>query len=150
MSVVRKYFDLNDRARKAQKEKGTSLVLKGVPEVFKSETGCHLEWDSPAVESTENPSRMSLTRQILMYVGVFVGVLFSTAVSHFRSGEEITLVMTLGEVVASAVIALVIIPLVYEKLQLYPKAPFIVQFGLFVQNGVFWHVLIELVLKGVF
>ncbi|KYK31124.1 MAG: hypothetical protein AYK19_17260 [Theionarchaea archaeon DG-70-1] len=147
---MRKYFDLNNRAQKAQKEKGTSLVLQGIPEVFSSETGCHLEWNSPAVERKENPRRMSLTRQILMYVGVFVGVLFSTAVSHFKSGEEITLAMTLGEVVAAAVIALVIMPLVYEKLQLYSKAPLIVQFGLFVQNGVFWHVLIELVLKGVF
>jgi len=150
MSVMRKYFDLNDRAQKAQKDNGTALILQGLPEVLSSETGCHLEWNSPAVQRKENHSRMSLTRQILMYVGVFIGVLFSTAVSHFRSGEEITLAMTLGEIVASAVIALVIMPLVYEKLQLYPKAPFIVQFGLFVQNGVFWHVLIELVLKGVF
>ncbi|MBU7028793.1 MAG: hypothetical protein HXS48_17800 [Theionarchaea archaeon] len=149
MSVMKKYFDLNYRARKAWKN-GTAVVLQGTPKVFKSETGCHLEWNSPVLQSTENPGHMSLTRQILMYVGVFVGVLFSTAVSHFRSGEEITLAMTLGEVVAAAVIAFVIIPLVYEKLQLYPKAPFIVQFGLFVQNGVFWHVLIELVLKGVF
>ncbi|KYK31911.1 MAG: hypothetical protein AYK19_03610 [Theionarchaea archaeon DG-70-1] len=149
MSVARKYFDLNDRAEKGKKDNGT-VILQGTPEVLSSETGCHLEWNSPVVQSTENPSCMSLTRQILMYVGVFVGVLFSTVVSHFRSGEEITLAMTIGEVVAAAIIALVIIPLVYEKLQLYPKAPFIVQFGLFVQNGVFWHVLIELVLEGVF
>jgi hypothetical protein len=76
-----------------------------------------------------------------MYVGTFIGVLLSTAVTHFRSGN--TLTFTLGEVVVSAVIALVIIPVVYEKLQLNPEAPFIVQFGIFVQNGVFWHVLID-------
>jgi hypothetical protein len=63
-------------------------------------------------------------------------------VAHFRSGS-IDLTITAGEIILSAVIALVIIPLVYEKLNLNPGAPFIVQFGLFVQNGVFWHVLID-------
>ena len=77
-----------------------------------------------------------------MYCGTFLGVLLSTAVAHFRSGN-VDMTITLGEVIASAVIAFVIIPLVYEKLSLNPKAPFIVQFGLFVQNGVFWHVLID-------
>jgi hypothetical protein len=35
------------------------------------------------------------------------------------------------------------IPVVYEKLTLNPHAPFIVQFAIFVQNGVFWHMLID-------
>ncbi|MBU7038616.1 MAG: hypothetical protein HXS52_11850 [Theionarchaea archaeon] len=30
-----------------------------------------------------------------------------------------------------------------EKLNLNPDAPFIVQFAIFVQNGVFWHMLID-------
>ena len=34
------------------------------------------------------------------------------------------------------------IPVVYEKLQLNPGVPFVVQFGLFVQTGVFWHIII--------
>jgi len=36
----------------------------------------------------------------------------------------------------------VIIPVVFEKLSVRPDAPFIVRFGLFVQNGVFWQVII--------
>jgi hypothetical protein len=66
----------------------------------------------------------------------------STAVTHFRFGNT-DLTITLGEVILSAVIAFIIVPLVYEKLMLNPKAPFIVQFGLFVQNGVFWHILVD-------
>ena len=129
---MKEYFNLNERARKAWNN-GTGVT--GLPEVV-SETGCHHQ-ENPA----EVPTQFSLAHQVLMYVGTFIGVLLSTAVTHFRSGN--TLTFTLGEVVISAVIAFVIIPVVYEKLQLNPEAPFIVQFGIFVQNGVFWHVLID-------
>lgn len=134
-----KHFDLNDRACKAQR-RSTVTVKGGLPKVFSSKTGCHLEWESAALER-ESPC-MSAVRQLVMYVGVFVGVLFSTAVNHFRTGS-VDITITLGEVVASSVVALVVIPIVYEKLNPNPKAPFIVQFGLFVQHGVFWHVLID-------
>ena len=136
-----KYFDLNDRIRKARKNNGgtTSGVLNGWPETFAAETGDH---PTPPVQEMKE-SVMSLTHQLLMYLGTFIGVLLSTAVTHFVSTKGFELTVTFGEVVLSAAIALVIIPLVYEKLMLNPRAPLIVQFGLFVQNGVFWHVLID-------
>jgi hypothetical protein len=135
---MKKYFDLNSRALKSWKNNGMAAVINGVPDIF-PETGEHLSWKSPTVR---NPACLSVTRQLLMYLGTFLGVLVSTAVAHFRTGN-VNVTITLSEVAVSAVIALVIIPLVYEKLMLNPKAPFIVQFGLFVQNGVFWHVLID-------
>jgi hypothetical protein len=137
-----KFFDLNDRVRKAQDNGGKTFAVPGIPEVF-PESGAHLEWDSAILEDIEEiPGYLTLVNQGLMYCGTFLGVLLSSAVSHFRSGS-VDITLTLGEVTASAVVAFVIIPLVYEKLSLNPKAPFIVQFGLFVQNGVFWHVLID-------
>jgi hypothetical protein len=135
---MKKYFDLNNRTHNPWNQNLNSLIVKGQPDAF-PESGEHLSWKSPAVQ---NPTYLSMTRQLLMYLGTFIGVLLSTAVTHFRTGN-IDLTITVGEVLVSAVIALVIIPLVYEKLNLNPKAPFIVQFGLFVQNGVFWHVLID-------
>ncbi len=135
------YFDLNDRIRKAWKNNGGASMVNGLPEIFSDETGNHLQ--SPVSENTGNPSSISLTHQLFMYLGTFIGVLLSTAVNHFVNAENFELTVTFGEVVVSAVVALIIIPLVYEKLMLNPKAPLIVQFGLFVQNGVFWHVLIE-------
>ena len=126
------YFNLNERARKAW---NNGTAVPGLPEVVE-ETGCHKQ-GNPA-----EPARLSVGYQVLKYVGTFIGVLLSTAVTHFRSGNA-DMTFTLGEVVISAVIALVIIPVVYEKLNLNPEAPFIVQFGIFVQNGVFWHVLID-------
>jgi hypothetical protein len=135
---MKKYFDLNNRTHNPWNQNLNSLIVKGQPDVF-PESGEHLSWKSPAVQ---NPTYLSVTRQLLMYLGTFIGVLLSTAVAHFRTGN-VDLTITVGEVAVSAVIALVIIPLVYEKLNLNPGAPFIVQFGLFVQNGVFWHVLID-------
>ncbi len=127
---MRKYFDLNDRAQRARNNGDTALF---------PETGNCCNPDSA---EQEKGSAISVAHQLVMYIGTFIGVLLSTAVTHFRSGT-LELTITVGEVALSAVIALVIIPLVYEKLMLNPRAPLIVQFGLFVQNGVFWHVLID-------
>jgi hypothetical protein len=116
---MRNFFDLNKRTQKA--------------------------WGSihvNALDTEEVLPRLTAVRQAVMYIGVFTGVIFSTAVNHLRSGApEFTVTCT--EAVLAAIIALVIIPVVYEKLKLHPGTPFIVQFGIFVQNGVFWHILID-------
>jgi len=122
-----KYFDLNERVQKGLKNNG------GV-----------LEKDTELTDSSHDSAMptLSLPHQLLMYVGTFLGIVFSTAICQFRSGS-INLELPIGEIILSAVIAVVIIPLAYEKLMLNPRAPLIVQFGIFVQNGVFWHVLID-------
>ena len=132
---MKEYFNLNDRARKAWNNNGGKVAVDRDLSVFISESGAY-------IENTEGPFTITLVRQILMYLGTFMGVLLSTAVTHFRFGNA-DLTITVGEVILSAVIAFIIVPLVYEKLIVNPKAPFIVQFGLFVQNGVFWHILID-------
>ena len=134
-----KYFDLNDRAQRARRNNGDDGVMQEWPE-FPAGPGNH-SLENSGSGSDETPT-ISAARQLLMYIGTFLGVLLSTAVTHFQSGN-VDLAITVGEVAFSAVIALVIIPLVYEKLMLNPRAPLIVQFGIFVQNGVFWHVLID-------
>jgi hypothetical protein len=133
--TVKEYFSLNSRARRAWNNNGGS-VMNGLPVISLENV------DENHQEITEVPFTITLIHQVLMYLGTFMGVLLSTAVTHFRFGNA-DLTITLGEVVLSAVIAFIIVPLVYEKLIVNPKAPFIVQFGLFVQNGVFWHILID-------
>ena len=117
---MRNFFDLNSRTQKA--------------------------WDNTihinALDTDEELPRLSAVRQVMMYIGVFTGVVFSTAVNHLRSGTP-EFSVTFTEAALAAVIALVIVPVVYEKLKLHPETPFIVQFGVFVQNGVFWHILID-------
>jgi len=121
-----KYFDLNDRIQKGLKNNGG------------------IQKDIGLTDSSHNSimPTLSFPHQLLMYLGTFLGIVFSTAICQFRSGS-VHLEFPVGEIILSAVIAVVIIPLVYEKLMLNPRAPLIVQFGIFVQNGVFWHVLID-------
>lgn len=78
--------------------------------------------------------RLSLYEQFAMYLGLVVGVIFS---SHLRGTQETT------TWVFAAVTALVISPVAFEKFKLAPDSPFFVKFGLFVQNGVFWDILFE-------
>ena len=117
---MRNFFDLNSRTQKAW------------------EKTIHIN----ALDTDEELPRLSAVRQVLMYIGVFTGVVFSTAVNHLRSGTP-EFSVTFTEAALAAVIALVIVPVVYEKLKLHPETPFVVQFGIFVQNGVFWHILID-------
>jgi hypothetical protein len=119
-----KYFDLNKRAQNGKEKNG------GTSKNPEPEAGQDIDINF-----------LSVARQAAMYLGTFIGVLLSTAVTHFQAGNT-DLTFTVYEVVLSAVVAFVIIPVVYEKLQLNPGVPFVVQFGLFVQNGVFWHIVI--------
>lgn len=88
---------------------------------------------------------MSVWDQIIMYFGVVLGVVFSSAVQQFKPGSDVNLkeTVTLSTLLVAALVALVIIPLVFQKLSIRPDAPFIVRFGLFVQNGVFWQVIVS-------
>jgi len=84
---------------------------------------------------------MPFWEQFVMYFGVFLGVAASSAVQQFKSGTNVSFNnLTIGTFVIAAVVAIAIIPYVYRKLSVRPDAPFLVRFGLFVQNGVFWQV----------
>lgn len=164
----RKYFDLDNRARKTARAMTEELrrILEGEPVrdviLSKLEKEKAEEAEKPvskfygeemelsfAAPLLEGPTYLSLTRQILMYVGILIGVLFSTAVSQFERGGDFSIIINGGTVLISAIIALILTPIVYEKLSLVPASPFIVRFGLFVQNGVFWHVIINSIGKVV-
>jgi hypothetical protein len=77
---------------------------------------------------------MSLFEQVAMYLGLVLGVVFSAELRGTRSPTTPVL---------AALTALVIAPVAFEKLKVAPESPFIVRFGLFVQNGVFWDILFE-------
>jgi hypothetical protein len=135
--MMKQYFDLNERVRKAWKNNNGGSLHNGTIPAAYSETE---ELDAP--EETSALPCLSILRQVLMYLGAFVGVLLSSAIMQFRSGSTGPAI-SIPEVILSAAVAFIIIPVVYEKLNLNPDAPFIVQFAIFVQNGVFWHMLID-------
>ena len=84
-----------------------------------------------------------------MYFGTVVGVVFSSAVLGANAGKAVSLSFNIPTVVLALVIAFVIIPVAFEKLNVKPDAPFVARFGLFVQHGVFWHVLCGAVGKSI-
>lgn len=131
-----KFFDLNNRALKAWSqisEVSTEIKTEAEGEVKREEEKKQM---APSV-------KLSPIRQILLYLGIFIGVLFSSAVNQFAKGDSFSITINISILLISAIISFTLIPIVYEKLKLNPGAPFIVQFGIFIQNGVFWHVIIN-------
>ena len=118
---IKKYFDLNERTPQPE------ILLSGI--------------DGPLKYGATAGIQMPFTEQILLYVGTVIGVLFSSVIMEFNSGNPVSLAgFNITTLLISAVIALFIIPVVYEKLKVMPDTPILVRFGLFVQQGVFWQV----------
>jgi hypothetical protein len=91
-------------------------------------------------------SAMPWWEQFLMYAGVVVGVMFSSAVINANSAG---LAISWRYVVWACIVGLVLMPTVFRKLNVKPNAPLIVRLGLFVQNGVFWQTLVQAVGKSI-
>ncbi|MBN1348261.1 hypothetical protein JXJ21_02530 [candidate division KSB1 bacterium] len=148
------YFNLNERAQQGFRQTEQKIYKKGENQqpkpVKRSGAPADATHDArrgdDAAKTVKVPLasiRMSTLHQVLMYVGVLFGILASSFVRNFPEIEKAFSDFNLGKLVVSCVIALIIIPLIYQKLNVNPRAPFIVQFGLFVQNGVFWDVLLN-------
>ena len=120
-----KYFDLNQRAQRGLRSKAVEL---GPP-------------------APEPAGRMSAKSQICLYFGIFIGVLLSSAIDQYKIQGTVNFNFSPGVCLISGVVALILVPLVYEKLRVDPASPFIVQLGLFVQQGVFWQVLMDALFK---
>lgn len=96
-----------------------------------------------AESALEDKSGLPVSKQALMYAGLFIGVIFSAAVRDLEAGGSASFNVDSSALLVSAVIALMLVPMVYKNLRLSAKTPFVAQFGLFVQHGVFWNVLID-------
>jgi len=133
MIGIIEYFNLNRRARRAAPQAGAVEN-----QLLQSAGG-----------GGAAAPRISIWEQLLMYLGIVAGVLFSSAVSQFKTGESISLKFTVGTIVVSLVVAFVILPTAFEKLSVKLDAPLLVRVGLFVQHGVFWNVLFAAVGKAI-
>lgn len=129
MGRVLRYFDLNKRTTGRQKVKKAVKPLENRVEI-------------------NGVRKISWWEQILMYFCTLIGVVFSSAVMQYKSGEDVQLNLTVTTVLLSAVIALIVIPVVFEKLSIKPNAPILFRLGLFVQHGVFWSVLLSSIGKA--
>jgi hypothetical protein len=102
----------------------------------------------------EQTPNITTGRQIVLYFGLFVGVFLSDAVLKFHRTasfniDELWQMMNFGRLLMCSIIAIIIVPNVYEKVIIVnTKSPFIVQLGLFIQNGVFWSFIINTIGKS--
>ena len=128
MKSLLRYFDLNVRAA------DVALNDRGVSENDMLQA-------AGRARRGRGDTAMPWWEQILMYLGIAIGVFFSSAVTQFKTSAPKSITFTVGTIAVSLVIAFVVVPVAFERLQLKSSSPFIVRFALFVQNGVFWNVL---------
>jgi hypothetical protein len=83
-------------------------------------------------------SKMSAFEQLTLYLGIMLGVWSSAWLRETKISPPIGI---------TALISLIIMPTVYEKLRVDPNTPFLIRFSLFVQHGVFWDVLLGTISK---
>lgn len=89
------------------------------------------------------PKRLAIVDQVLMYSGTVLGVFLSFLLRRIDAGEtpDPAQFLTWFHVVFALAVAFLIVPYAYRRVDVDPGAPFLVRFGLFVQNGVFWQVI---------
>lgn len=92
---------------------------------------------------------MPLFQQIVLYFGILIGVVFSSTVLQMSSEQSVRIELSIAKILVSAIVAFVILPPAFEKLRINPVSPFLVRFGLFIQQGVFWHVLLTSIGKTI-
>jgi len=146
MNSIIEYFDINKRS--------SNKVI--YPAKVKIATSSIDTQSTPIPELvngnnvTETKESNSIWQQLIMYLGIFIGVLLSSYVFAMKDGKGITEIkFGWVSILISLVISLILIPKVYEKLEVKPKTPFIVKLGLFVQQGVFWQVLLGAIGKTI-
>ena len=144
IASAKDYFNLNSSQAKKKPK-----IVEDEP-IRRSEESERLREESPRrIEPTATIKRINLFEQLLMYFGIAIGVFFSSYIDNFKAGESFSLVINWNTIIISMIVSLIIIPFVYNKLQIKSGTPFIVRFGFFVQNGVFWQVILEAIGKTI-
>lgn len=141
--ALKNYFDLNERERTFYDN-----IISKAPD------HTHQALETVKAAALNASGEWSLPQQIIMYLGIFVGVLCSAWVTSAVSGKQIEItsaslasltpisgVAIVSYFGISALIALLIVPIVYGKLD--PNSPGLVKFAVFFQSGVAWPILLD-------
>jgi len=144
ISAITNYFSLNARE--------TNFYKNISPSVPEDKRDALAEVQAAA---TPEGKAWSIPQQIIMYLGIFAGVACSTWVTSAVSGKQIEITSAslasltsisgvaaiVSYLVIPALIALLIVPIVYGKLD--PSSPGLVKFAVFFQSGVTWPILLH-------
>ena len=103
----------------------------------------------PLLEPISHEERLTpLWEQVILYLGTVIGALFSSAIVLFTSGGANFDLTSIKFLLSASIIAIFMMPILFEKLSVKTTAPFLAQFVLTVQNGVFWGILLSSISKG--
>ena len=96
---------------------------------------------APAVPATTAQTEgVSMTQQVIWYVGAGIGVAAKPAIDALANGQKWQ--FDPAVLVVSAVIALIVVPSAWKSVGAAKGIPAIVSLGLFVQQGYFWAALL--------
>ena len=134
------YFDLNRQSifAKASHDAEITELMQVIKDNVHDSDWIEIKKKS---EAANDEHSMSLWEQITTYLGIVVGVFFSSAAAQMKSGASLNMNISVPSILLSLVIAFVILPVAYEKLNVNPASPLLIRIGLAVQHGVFWQVL---------
>ncbi|WP_048151184.1 hypothetical protein [Methanolacinia paynteri] len=90
----------------------------------------------------ENSKKLTLIEQISMYIFTFFGVFLSSTLLNYLKDGSVSFTISIGVIVISLIIALAIIPYIYQNIMFVDK-PKIVQWGIFLQTGLSWPVILN-------
>lgn len=127
--IFRRYFDLNVQG------KANTIQIEPTPVQKEPAVKTYL------VKFVQ--VSLSAIDQLLLYFGCIVGVLFSTFLDQYKEGSLSSIDISWPSLIISSVVAIAIFPFIYGKLPRVNEAAYLVRFGLCVQNGLFWKVLLD-------
>ena len=136
MNLLR-YFDLNYRLERARKRQ--NFVRENNSKSQEEQPKRNFWFNvNPQEEEQEGDAEedvpLAFSEQILMYLGVLLGVCFRDLMLEQEAQVNLPF---------AAMIALAVVPIVFEKLSIKPRSPLQFRFGLFVQHGMFWDAILE-------
>ena len=100
-------------------------------------------------DSNQNSHSMKLWEQLLIYLFVTVGVVFSEVIIQYINTSKIIFnIPTVIELLIYSALSLLIFPIVYYKIVLNSPKPILVQIGLAFQSGVFYQIIMKAVKSG--
>lgn len=81
--------------------------------------------------------------QLGLYIATFIGVVFHNPILIYSKTGVANIDISFSIILLSLVIALIIMPIIYEKFGSIHGKPFIFQFSIFVTYGFLWQFLLS-------
>ena len=93
--------------------------------------------------NTKTKEAIAWWQQLTLYSGIVLGAVLSSTVIEHQLGTQYTFNISLLTVFLASTMAIIISPVAFEMLHMNKSGSFFIRLFLFIQNGVFWCVLLS-------